>query len=626
MHNFLGEDSCPYVYVEQRRARVGKEFGRFGVESMNEIVVGVVLMLLTAAGLGGCAADRNDQVRPDPRQPATGGEREWFVDRAQSTSLDFVHFNGRSGNFYQPEIMAPGVGLFDYDNDGDLDVYLVQGHMLGTGKVLSQALLAPRGPLPLRGRLYRSDLRVEADGTRTLRFTDVTDRSGIDARGYGMGVAAGDFTNDGCVDLYLTNFGPNQLFRNNCDGTFTDVSRDSGTADQGWSVSAAFLDFDRDGWLDLYVGHYLIYSIDRHITCFAESKLPDYCPPERYRPEPDRLYRNRRNGNFANVSAGAGLERAFGPALGVATADFNGDCWIDIFVANDQQENQLWINQRDGTFKDLALLSGTALSGSGTLNANMGVDAGDFDNDGDEDLFITELSGQGSTLYVNDGTGLFEERSAQAGIRLATLPYTGFGAGWFDYDNDGWLDILAVNGLVTQNLDALGPDNPFPLQQPNLLLRNLGTRVFEDVTDRAGAVFKLSEVSRGAAFGDIDNDGDVDVVVANAAGPVRLLMNQVGNQQHWLGLRLVGADGLRDMLGARVAIIRPDGRTLWRRARSDGSYASTNDPRVVVGLGASAAVSRIRVIWPSGRVEEWTDVRVGRYTTLREGTGRGPNK
>jgi hypothetical protein len=573
---------------------------------------------ITALGLGGCAPDAGDPVRQQPQRAATEGELEWFVDQAQATGLDFVHFNGMSGGFYQPEIMAPGVGLFDYDNDGDLDVYLVQGRMLGTGKTFAEAVLPPKGPQPLRGRLYRSDL----DGTRTVRFTDVTEQSGLDARGYGMGVAAGDYDNDGCVDLYLTNFGPNQLFRNNCDGTFTDVSRPSGVADDGWSVPAAFVDFDRDGWLDLFVGHYLVYSVDRHINCFTESRLPDYCPPERYRPEPDRLYRNLQNGTFADVTASSGVARAFGPALGVATADFNGDKWIDIFVANDQKENQLWINQRDGTFKDMALLSGAALSATGSLNANMGVDAGDFDNDGDEDVFITELNGQGSTLYVNDGTGRFEEQSARTGIRLMTLPYNGFGAGWFDYDNDGWLDILAVNGLVTQNLDALGPGNPFPLQQPNLLIRNLGTGKFEDVTQRAGAVFRLSEVSRGAAFGDIDNDGDVDVVVTNAAGQVRLLLNQVGNRQHWLGLRLVGADGRRDMLGARVAIIRSDGPTLWRRARADGSYASANDPRVVVGLGRSTAVRAIQVIWPSGQVEEWSDMPVDRYTIVREGSGR----
>jgi hypothetical protein len=575
-----------------------------------------LLMAVTSALGLGCSADSDRRVPPE-------GEIEWFVDRAQSAGLDFVHFNGMSGGFYQPEIMAPGVGLFDYDNDGDLDVYLVQGQMLGTGKTFGQAVLQPKAPLPLRGRLYRNDLQLEADGIGRLRFTDVTEQSGLDARGYGMGIAAGDYDNDGCVDLYLTNFGPNQLFRNNCDGTFTDVSRTSGVADDGWSVPAAFVDIDRDGWLDLFVGHYLVYGVDRHVNCFTESRLPDYCPPERYRPEPDRLYRNRRNGTFADVTASSGVARAFGPALGVATADFNGDKWLDIFVANDQKENQLWINQGDGTFKDMALRSGAALSATGSTTANMGVDAGDFDNDGDEDLFVTELTGQGSALYVNDGKGLFEEQSARTGIRLMTLPYTGFGTGWFDYDNDGWLDILAVNGLVTQNLDALGAGNPFPLQQPNLLIRNLGVRKFEDVTHRAGAVFRLSEVSRGAAFGDVDNDGDVDVVVTNAAGPARLLVNQIGQRQHWLGLRLVGADGRRDMLGARVAIIRSEGSTLWRRARADGSYASANDPRVLIGLGDSTAVRAIQVTWPSGRVEEWSDVPVDRYTTVREGSGRG---
>jgi enediyne biosynthesis protein E4 len=571
------------------------------------------IALATALGLGGCARDT--------AQPAASeGPAEWFVDAAHSTGLDFVHFNGRSGNFYQPEIMAPGVGLFDDDNDGDLDVYLVQGQLLGTAKTVDEAVM--QGSLPLRGRLYRNDLQIDANGVRRLRFTDVTEQSGIDARGYGMGVAAGDYDNDGCVDLYLTNFGPNQLFRNNCDGTFTDVSRSSGAADDGWSVPAAFVDFDRDGWLDLFVGHYLAFRVDRNVNCFTESRLPDYCPPERYRAEPDRLYRNRGNGTFADVTASSGVARAFGPALGVSTADFNGDKWIDIFVANDQKENQLWINQGDGTFKDLALRSGAALSGTGAATANMGADAGDFDNDGDEDLIVTELSGQGSSLYVNDGTGLFEEQSARTGLRLMTLPYTGFGTGWFDYDNDGWLDILAVNGLVTQNLDLLGSGNPFPLQQPNLLIRNLGMGKFEDVTHRAGGVFRLSEVSRGAAFGDIDNDGDVDVVVTNAAGQVRLLLNQIGNRQHWLGLRLVGADGRRDMLGARVAIMRSEGPTLWRRARADGSYASANDPRVLVGLGQSTAVRAIQVIWPGGRVEEWSGVPIDRYTTLREGSAR----
>ena len=581
-----------------------------------------------AVGLAGCAdspAGAPPPADPAPEAASAGAAdaRPWFVDRAAEAGLDFVHVTGHAGEFHQPEIMGPGAGLLDYDGDGDLDVYLVQsGYLEGAG-------MPPPAAAELRGRLYRNDLELAADGSRTLRFTDVTAESGIDARAYGMGVAVGDFTNDGCLDLYLTHYGPNQLYRNDCDGTFTDVSGASGTADPAWSVPAAFVDVDRDGWLDLFVGNYLIYAPERSVTCASESGLPDYCPPERYRAAPDRLYRNEGDGTFADVTADRGLAGAFGPALGVATADFDTDGWIDLFVANDQQENQLWLNRGGERFEDVGLMSGTALGASGALKADMGVDAGDFDNDGDEDLFMTDLTTQGSTFYVNDGSARFEEQSARAGIRVASLPYTGFGAGWFDYDNDGWLDLLAVNGLVTRNLDALGPDNPFPLQQPNQLLRNLGDGRFEDVTAQAGPAFELSEVSRGAAFGDVDNDGDTDVVVANAEGPVRLLMNEVGSDRHWLGLRLIGdppggprGGGERDMPGARVEIVRSGAPSLWRRARADGSYASANDPRVLAGFGDDAAPpALVRVTWPSGAVEEWTDLPLGRYTTLVEGSG-----
>ena len=597
---------------------------------------------LAAGALSGCGGGTDDAPprAPEPEAPASPASftsPPWFVDRAAETGFDFVHVTGHAGEFHQPEIMGPGAGLVDYDNDGDLDVYLVQGGRIG-GDAGSPPGVA--GAPELGGRLYRNDLEVAADGSRTLRFTDVTEESGIDARAYGMGVAAGDFDNDGCVDLYLTHYGPNQLYRNDCDGTFTDVSRASGTDDPDWSVPASFVDVDRDGWLDLFVGNYLVYVPARRVTCASESGLPDYCPPERYRAASDRLYRNRGDGTFADVTVDRGLAGAFGPALGVATADFDGDGWIDVFVANDQQENQLWLNRGGERFEDVGLMSGTALGASGALKADMGVDAGDFDNDGDEDLFMTDLTTQGSTFYVNDGSARFEEQSARAGIRVASLPYTGFGAGWFDYDNDGWLDLLAANGLVTQNLDALGPDNPFPLQQPNQLLRNLGDGRFADVTAQAGPAFALSEVSRGAAFGDVDNDGDTDVVIANAEGPVRLLINEVGNDRSWLGLRLVGdppggprgggggggPGAVRDMPGARVEIARDGVPTLWRRARADGSYASANDPRVLAGLGDDAAPPPplVRVTWPSGAVEEWSDLPLERYTTLVEGSGRSP--
>ena len=579
------------------------------------------LLAWSAAAAACGAADSGSPAPPGPAPPAAPPEPavEWFVDRAAAAGLDFVHFNGMSGSFYQPEMMGPGAGLFDYDNDGDLDVYLAQGELLGSGTPL---VPLPEGQPP-GDRLYRNDLEVRPDGTRTLRFTDVTEESGVPAGGYGMGVAAGDYDNDGWVDLYLTRFGRNRMLRNRGDGTFADVSAATGADEPSWGVPASFFDFDRDGWLDLFVGNYLNYTLDTHTQCYNRAGPPDYCPPEVSPPAPSRLYRNRGDGAFADVTAAAGLAREFGPALGAAAADYDGDGRIDLFVANDQQENQLWINQGGGRFRNLALPRGVALGAAGDAKADMGVDAGDFDNDGDEDLFITELTGQGSTLYVNDGAGLFEDLSAAYGIRAASLPYTGFGAGWIDVDNDGWLDVVAVNGSVTQRLESLGPENPFPLDQRNQVFRNLAGERFEDVTGRAGAPFARSAVSRGAAFGDVDNDGDTDVLVANAAGRAELLINQVGQRRGWLGLRLVGAAAPRDAVGARVAVTGSDGVTRRRRARADGSYASAHDPRVLIGLGDEAAEAlAVRVTWPDGRTETWPAAPVGRYSTLVQGEGR----
>jgi hypothetical protein len=581
------------------------------------------------------SADRSASSTRISSAPIVDGD--WFTDVAQKAGLDFTHVNGMSGKFDYAEIIGSGAAMFDYDNDGDLDIYFAQGQLLRNAAGAST-------PQTGGGRLFRNDLVINADGSRTLKFTDVTERSGIVSRGYGMGVATGDFNNDGCVDLYLTNLGANQLFRNNCDGTFTDVSRQSHTDDPSWSVSAAFVDYDRDGWLDLFVGNYLSWRVEASMPCFSPSGRPDYCSPNVFQPQPSRLYHNNHDGTFTDVTAAAGLAREFGPALGVSTADFNGDGWPDIYVANDGQPNQLWINQHDGTFKNMGLLSGTALSAHGKAKAGMGVDAGDFDNDGDEDLFVTNLTGEGNDLYVNDGSGLFEEQSARSGLGPASRAYTGFGTAWFDVDNDGWLDTLIVNGAV-QTIEALRRANdPFPLHQRKLLFRNLHDGRFEDVTVRAGPAFQLSEVGRGAAFGDVDNDGDIDVVVNNNNGKARLLINNVGSRNHWIGLRLVGGperpalrevataaqpaapkprrgEG-RDMLGARVQITLDDGRTLWRRARSDGSYASANDPRVLVGLGQSTHVALVRVVWPGGAAEEWKNVAVGRYTTLKEGSSK----
>jgi hypothetical protein len=578
--------------------------------------IGVLALLL----LAGCGGNPSDHSGPNS---TSAGEVDWFSDRGKDAGIDFVHVNGMSGQFYMTEIMAPGVALFDYDNDGDLDIYLVQGsgfRVQGSGSRFRVQGSEADQDSRFTGRLYRNDLEVRPDGTRQLHFTDVTDQSGIVSRDYGMGVAAGDFNNDGCVDLYLTNFGRNQMFRNNCDGTFSDVSKTSGTDSVGWSVSAAFVDIDRDGWLDLYVGNYLRYSLEGNTPCYSPFGALGYCTPRSYEALPGRLFRNRRNGTFVDVTAQSRVGSEFGPGLGVSTADFNGDGWMDIYVANDGAENQLWLNQHNGTFKNDALLAGVALPITGKAEGSMGVDAGDFDNDGDEDLVMTELAGEGTNLYVNNGAGTFEDRGSASGLEAITLPYTGFGTAWFDFDNDGWLDLLAVNGTV-QIIEALRQaHDPFPLHQRRLLLRNLGNGRFENVTDRAGMAFRASEVGRGAAFGDIDNDGDIDVVVANNNGPTRLLVNNVGNRAHWIGLRLVGEGG-RDMLGARVEIVRNAG-SLWRRVRSDGSYASANDPRVLVGLGNSTEPVRLRVRWPDGRLEERGDLAIDRYSTVKEGSGK----
>jgi hypothetical protein len=554
----------------------------------------------------GCGRSRETAVAPEP-------QRDWFVERAAEAGLDFVHFNGMTGKLYVPEVLAPGVALFDFDNDGDLDVYLVQGSGLsaqGSGP-------APEG-FQFWDRLYRNDLKVASDGTRTLRFTDVTRESGIVAPGYGMGVAAGDIDNDGWVDLYLTKFdAPNQLFRNNGNGTFSDISKTSGTDQRSWSVSASFVDVNRDGWLDLYVGNYIRYSLEAQTPCFGVSGALDYCMPAAYQPLQDRLYMNRGNGRFVDASGSSGIAREYGPALGVSTADFNGDGWIDIYVANDGKENQLWLNQRNGTFENGALLAGVALPITGKAEASMGVDAGDFDDDGDEDLFVTELTSEGSNLFVNDGSGLFDDRSTQSGLGSPSVPFTGFGTAWFDFDNDGRLDLLSVNGTV-QIIEALRQaKDPLPLHQRKLLFHNLGGGKFEEVGNRAGAAFALSEVGRGAAFGDVDNDGDVDVLIGNNNGPTRLLINQATGGRHWIGLRLVGNGG-RDMLGARVEMVRKGAPTRRRRARSDGSYGSANDPRVIVGLGDSSDPPDVRVTWPDGKVDTWNQVPVDTYTTMRQ--------
>jgi enediyne biosynthesis protein E4 len=541
-----------------------------------------------------------------------------FREAAEEVGLKFHHFTGAIGEYYMPEIMGAGVALFDYDNDGDLDVYLVQGAMFDPTQDPRQAKFPPAPGWKPGNRLFRNLLSE----TGNLEFVDVTEKAGVGHIGYGMGVAVGDYDNDGFQDLYVANFGHNVLYHNNGDGTFTDVTKQAGVDDARWSASAAWVDYDRDGRLDLFVANYLDFTVRGNKRCYAPTGERDYCTPKMYQPVPARLFRNRGDGTFEDVTQASGIGAAVGPGLGVVCADFNGDGWPDIYVANDGAAAHLWVNQRDGTFKERGLLSGTAYSAEGAPQAGMGVASGDFDNDGDEDIFKTNLTHEGCNLYVNDGHGNFYDASVEFDLLRPIFPYTGFGTEWLDYDNDGLLDLFVANGAVNRIESLRG--SPYPFDQINQLFHNEGYgKKFREVTGAAGPAFAVSEVSRGAAFGDIDNDGAIDVVVANNNGPVRLLLNQTKslNRNHWLLVRLEAANGNRFGIGGRIEV-RQRGRKLTRRAHTDSSYLSASDVRVHFGLGEDARIEGLIVYWPDGSTEAWDKIEADRIMTIRQGTGR----
>jgi hypothetical protein len=543
------------------------------------------------------------------RTDAQAAPEGLFVERAAATGLVFTHVNGATGRYYLAEVMGAGVALVDYDNDGDLDVFLVQGGTLDRAQTPATT-----------SRLFRNDLAAAGGARGPLRFTDVTARAGVGLRAYGMGVAAGDYDNDGHLDLFVTAFGPDTLYHNNGDGTFTDVTKQAGVSDPYWSTSAAFVDYDRDGRLDLFVANYVDFTIAANQLCSDAVGARDYCGPRAYHPVADRLYRNQGNGRFTDVTEAAGISKADGAGLGVATGDYNGDGWIDLYVANDAMPNQLWTNRHNGTFVDEGLLSGSAVNAQGTPEGSMGIASGDVDLDGDEDLFVTNIAGETFVLYTNDGRGNFEDTRARWGLALPTAAFTGFGTDFFDYDNDGWPDLLVANGAVNVIEAQRGQASPYRMK--NQLFRNTGARRFEETTAAGGAAFSRAEIGRGAAFGDIDNDGDIDVVVTNNNGPVRLLLNQAGTRNHWLAVRVTQGPGNRFGFGARIGIERAGRPTLWRRVRSDGSYLSASDVRVHAGLGASAAIDAVVVQWPDGARERWTGIVGDKVVTLGRGTGK----
>ena len=535
---------------------------------------------------------------------ASGESSPLFVEVAAESGLDFAHDNGATGELYFPELAHAGAAFLDFDNDSWLDVYLVQS-----------------GPLPARpssegnaNRLYRN----RGDGT----FEDVTATARVGGRGYGIGVAVADYDRDGWVDLYVTNLGPNVLYRSNGPGTdglvtFTDVTAETGVGDPGYSSSAAFFDFDRDGDLDLYVCNYLDWSPRVEHPCLGFDGRRGYCRPGEYPPQSDTLYRNDGSGRdgrvgFTDVSGRAGLDSVAAAGLGVVTADFDGDGWTDVYVANDQMPNHLWINAGDGTFREEALLRGAALNDLGLPEAGMGVATEDWDDDRDWDLWVVNLSGETNIFYRNLGNGAFRSATDELRLGAVSQPYTGFGTGFFDYDNDGHHDLFIANGRVN-----VGDDMEFSYAEPNQLLRGQPGGPFEDMSGRAGSALALLEVSRAAAFGDYDNDGDVDVLVANNEGPVRLLRNEVGSRHHWLSVQLVGRPGTldRDGLGSVVTLEAGD-RIRQRQVQPAYSYTASNDPRVHFGLGNVDRVDHLRVTWPDGTTQVLDDVAADQFLRL----------
>lgn len=528
--------------------------------------------------------------------PSTGVPSPSFVDAAESVGLAFDHDNGARGQFRMTEIVGSGVGLVDVDADGDLDVIAVQG---ASGDHAA----------------FRNDLESGA-----LAFTDMTSDAGLRRDGMGMGLAAGDVDGDGDTDLFLSAWGGDRLYRNDGGGRFIDATMEAGLGSEDWTTSAAFLDVDADDDLDLVAVAYVDYAADESKQCTGPLRSLDYCGPENFPPAQDRLYRNDGRGRFTDVTRDAGLSRVTGRGLGVSVADFDGDGQTDIYVANDRTENQLWINEGDGTFRDTAVMAGAAVNSQGMPEASMGVTAGDYDADGDMDLFLSHYDPETNTLYRNDGKGRFLDVTGTTGLGAPSLSRTGWGTALADLDNDGRLDLFVANGAIMAVLSRATVSD-FPYEQPDQLFMQGDDSRFWPRSAADEPVLAVLAVGRGAAFGDVDNDGDIDIVVANNGGPLRLLLNQTDGRHHWVGFLPV-----KDVTGAHVPgtlIVLEDaeGREMYRLSDPAGSYLSSGDPRAHFGLGDTPTFTAVRATWPDGTTERWTGLDADRYHRLVRGSG-----
>ena len=522
-----------------------------------------------------------------------------FTDVTDSAGLDFVHNSGAFGKKYMPETLGAGAVWVDVDNDGWLDILLVN------------STAWPEQAAPgTHAALYRND----GDGT----FTDITRGSGLDLPIYGIGGAAADFDNDGQVDLYLTALGPNRLLRGQGDGTFVDVTDASGTGDTGFSTSAVWLDYDRDGQLDLFVTNYVEWTPETDLYCTLDGESKSYCTPESYRGQSSSLFRNLGDSTFEDVTVASGVSSPSAKALSATMFDADGDGWMDLFVTNDTQPNQLFRNKGDGTFEDIAVVSGVAFSEAGVARAGMGVDAADYDGSGRPSLVIGNFANEMMALYHNEGNGLFIDDAPRSALGRATLLTLTFGCFFFDYDLDGWLDVFAANGHVADDVERV-QSRVTHAQRPQLF-HNLGRGRFEEVVNDADDGLQRPMVARGAAYGDLDNDGDLDVLMTSNGGAPRLLRNDGGNANNMLQVRTVGVDSNRDGIGARVEVTAA-GRTRWQIVKTGSSYASQSELTLTFGLGDTTTADAVRVTWPSGQVDEIGSVEVNQLLTVEEGQG-----
>jgi hypothetical protein len=527
-----------------------------------------------------------------------------FVDVTAKLGIHFQQRASKTSKKYLLETMGSGVAVFDYDNDGRLDIFFANGARIDDPM--------PKGSIPQKdGPSYSNRLyHQRPDGT----FEDVTEKAGLAGSGYSTGVAVGDYDNDGFDDLFVAGYGHSTLYHNNGDGTFTDVTATAGVAGSGWATSAAWVDYDNDGRLDLVVARYMVWDFDDIYCGHREEGFRSYCHPDLFKPESVLLYHNDGNGKFTEVSHKAGIDKP-GKGLGLAIADFDHDGWMDIFLANDSIPEFLFHNKGDGTFEEVGLPSGAALDGGGATFAGMGVDFEDYNNDGWPDVVITDLANQKYALYANAGDGSFDYTTLTTGLGAISLLHSGWGIRFLDYDNDGWKDLFIVQSHVMDTIEVNEPHLRY-LESPLLLWNDHGKR-FADVSAESGEVFQQKWAARGMAVGDLDNDGRVDVVVNSLDGPAWVLHNETPEQNHWIILKLVGVKSNRDGIGAQVKLSTAAG-SQYATVTTTGSYQSSSDKRLHFGLGKETSVSRVEIRWPSGTSQVLSDLKADQILTVTE--------